>query len=206
MAPESSFMGFSSPSVGAVVTDLYAVSILSISLLALVLRIQGLYLPCDLDFLTIEDPLPHDIFGLSLPPHVPPTPTNKYLSAFFPEMLPDIPSTTGVTQNHTLQNPHRPSILQPQTMTPYDVRTWLPFFVEFTVLSIWYHSSLQLPMARWLEQNYSSLASPHLPVVSFLPAHWCALPKVLPFEVFPFLDKHSPPYLHPRLQPSHPIG
>lgn len=96
MAPESNFADFGDLFTDA---DLYTVSILSISLSALVLRMQGLYLPFGLNFPALEDePLSHDTFGLPLPLQIP-HPIGEHLPTFFQQMPLDTTSTLGVTQN-----------------------------------------------------------------------------------------------------------
>lgn len=118
MASEASFTDFGDSFIDTVASDLYAVSTLSVSLSVLVLRIQGLRLPCDRNFSALEDEaLFHDVFGLSLSTQVPPFPTGEY----FPtsqEMPPDTLSTPGVSQSpfYPLQASHEASILQSRTI------------------------------------------------------------------------------------------
>ena len=112
MTPESSFVDFGDLFTDAVAADLYAVSILSILLSSLVLRIQSLHLPYNPDIFVLEDESPsHDILGLSPSAQVLPFPTSEYLPSF-----PEIPPNTGVVQDlfHSLQITHGLSNLQPR--------------------------------------------------------------------------------------------
>ena len=109
MTSESSFTGFREHFIGAAAADLYVVSILCISLLAFVLRIQGLPLPRNLDFFALEgEYLSHDIFGLPSSPHVPPFPASEDLPGYLQQVPPGTPSTPGAIENifHPIQTSH----------------------------------------------------------------------------------------------------
>jgi hypothetical protein len=113
MAPESSFTDFGDTYTDTVALDWDMVSILSVSLSILVLRVQGLYLPHLSAF--EGDPLSRGIFRSTLPPQLPPYPTSGF-DIFFPEIPLDMVSALGVTQDIFLhQTPHEAPALQPRT-------------------------------------------------------------------------------------------
>jgi len=209
MASESNFIDFGDLFIDA---DLYAVSNPSISPPASVLRMQGFYPPCDLNFFALEDgPNFHGIFGPTLPLQVPHS-TGEFLPDFFPEMPPGTSSTPGVTQNafHSFQTSHETPILQPRTtVAPPSNAVRDPAFSP-----------------RWIRGAEGG----RFPVPDILPQrdYWSRItvyghhvttqrrtspqptgmfyPTYFPPRSSHFGGKHSPPHLHPRSRPSHPIG
>ena len=144
MASESSSADFGDPFLDVVAADLYAVSILSISLSVLVLRMQRPDLPYNSDFLAFDgECLPRDIFGLPPSPQVPQFSTIEYIHIPSLERPPEAPPALGSAQDafRSLQPPHEVSYFQAwTTTTPSDsdnaVRTVSLFFVEPTVLRV----------------------------------------------------------------------
>jgi hypothetical protein len=139
MAPESSFLDFGDPFINAVAADWYLVSIFSIRLSILVLRMQASYLPWLLALQS--DPLSRGIFRLPLPLQVSPFPANEF-DAFFPEIPPETPPALGIERDilHSEQIPHEAPILQPQ------VAAIPPYSVSDRALSSSFHS----PESVWV--------------------------------------------------------
>jgi hypothetical protein len=125
MAPESSFTGFGDTYIGTAAPEWDMVSILSVSLSILVLKVQGMHLPHISAF--EGDHLSRGIFRPPMPPQLPPYPTNGF-DTFSSEMPLDTSFSLGVTQDIFLfnQTPHEASAFQPQTTAtpPYTTTSY----------------------------------------------------------------------------------
>ena len=192
MAPESSFTGFGDTYIGTVAPEWDMVSILSVSLSILVLKVQGLYLPHLSAF--EGDPLSRGILRPPLPHQLPSYPTSGF-DTFFPEIPLHTSSALGVTQDILPFNqvPHEASAFQPQTTatSPYTTTS----YHEVAAAEVWHtgptHSSSSVlpifPLVCFTRcffffPKVSSFRKPTQPVPSsppvtaFLP-NWIKVPQ-----------------------------
>lgn len=108
----------------------------------LVLIIQALPQPCDLNSFALEDKaLFYDIFGLPLSPQVPLFPTSGYFLASSQEIPLVATPTLEVTQNlfHPLQACHETSALQSRTAMAVsdNIVRELALFLEVIALRVY---------------------------------------------------------------------
>lgn len=193
MASGSNFTGFSDSLADTVTADWYVVSILSIFIINIVLRVQGLHLPRGPGFLAFENGVPpYNTFGGS---ETIPFPTYGPSRTSYLEIPPRTPYTLGVTQDTI-----RP--LQP----PYDahnaVRNRVLFHSNSGIESAWLHSCLQPPITKRLGQSYGLPASLNHQLAHFISSHRSVLPNESPFKIFSFQVPTQPPTPSPLVPTS----